>query len=93
MRLKLIETPAFTKVLESNEVAKLPLARVFKTSWRPLILGTFIMLATYVLFYLMTTFTLTYGTRAYVSGVPRADIDALMRLSREWLEKHRGLPA
>jgi metabolite-proton symporter len=64
VRLKLIETPAFTKVIESNEVAKLPLARVFKTSWRPLILGTFIMLATYVLFYLMTTFTLTYGTRA-----------------------------
>ena len=64
VRLKLIETPAFTKVLESNEVAKLPLARVFKTSWRQLILGTFIMLATYVLFYLMTTFTLTYGTRA-----------------------------
>jgi len=63
VRLKLIETPAFTKVIESNEVAKLPLARVFKTSWRPLILGTFIMLATYVLFYLMTTFTLTYGTR------------------------------
>jgi metabolite-proton symporter len=63
VRLKLIETPAFTKVLESKEVAKLPLARVFKTSWRPLILGTFIMLATYVLFYLMTTFTLTYGTR------------------------------
>ena len=64
VRLKLIETPAFTKVIESNEVAKLPLARVFKTSWRHLILGTFIMLATYVLFYLMTTFTLTYGTRA-----------------------------
>ncbi|MET4137402.1 MFS transporter [Pseudarthrobacter sp. PvP090] len=64
VRLKLIETPAFTKVLESNEVAKLPLARVFKSSWRQLILGTFIMLATYVLFYLMTTFTLTYGTRA-----------------------------
>ncbi|WP_426766469.1 MFS transporter [Pseudarthrobacter sp. 1G09] len=64
VRLKLIETPAFTKVIESNEVAKLPLGRVFKTSWRQLILGTFIMLATYVLFYLMTTFTLTYGTRA-----------------------------
>jgi metabolite-proton symporter len=63
VRLKLIETPAFTKVLEYNEVAKLPLGRVFKTSWRQLILGTFIMLATYVLFYLMTTFTLTYGTR------------------------------
>ena len=70
VRLKLIETPAFTKVLESNEVAKLPLARVFKTSWRPLILGTFIMLATYVLFYLMTTFTLTYGTRPASAWTP-----------------------
>ena len=72
VRLKLIETPAFTKVLESNEVAKLPLARVFKTSWRPLILGTFIMLATYVLFYLMTTFTLTYGTKPTLAGAQAA---------------------
>ncbi|MDB5621299.1 MFS transporter, partial [Tardiphaga sp.] len=62
VRLKLVETPAFQKVVASGEVAKLPVARVFKTSWRPLILGTFIMLATYVLFYLMTAFTLTYGT-------------------------------
>ncbi|SMH46305.1 metabolite-proton symporter [Rathayibacter oskolensis] len=62
VRFKLVETPAFQKVVDSGEVAKLPLARVFVTSWRPLILGTFIMLATYVLFYLMTTFTLTYGT-------------------------------
>lgn len=64
VRLKLVETPAFQKVVDSGEVAKLPLARVFVGSWRPLILGTFIMLATYVLFYLMTTFTLTYGTTA-----------------------------
>jgi len=64
VRLKLVETPAFTKVVERGEVAKLPLARVLKTSWRPLILGTFIMLATYVLFYLMTAFTLSYGTTA-----------------------------
>jgi metabolite-proton symporter len=62
VRLKLIETPAFQKVVEQGAVAKLPLAQVFRSSWRPLILGTFIMLATYVLFYLMTTFTLTYGT-------------------------------
>ncbi|MBO0983462.1 MFS transporter [Rathayibacter sp. SD072] len=64
VRFKLVETPAFQKVVDNGEVAKLPLARVFVTSWRPLILGTFIMLATYVLFYLMTTFTLTYGTKA-----------------------------
>lgn len=76
VRLKLIETPAFTKVLESNEVAKLPLGRVFKTSWRPLILGTFIMLATYVLFYLMTTFTLTYGTKPTLAGAQAAAVKA-----------------
>ena len=33
-------------------------ASVFKNHWRQLILGTFFMLATYVLFYLMTTFSL-----------------------------------
>lgn len=72
VRLKLIETPAFTKVLESKEVAKLPVGRVFTTSRRPLILGTFIMLATYVLFYLMTTFTLTYGTKPTLAGAQAA---------------------
>ncbi|WAH98318.1 MFS transporter [Arthrobacter sp. MMS18-M83] len=76
VRLRLIETPAFTKVLESNEVAKLPIGRVFKKSWRPLILGTFIMLATYVLFYLMTTFTLTYGTKPTLAGAQAAAVKA-----------------
>ncbi|MBT1002513.1 MHS family MFS transporter [Paenarthrobacter sp. DKR-5] len=68
VRLKLVETPAFQKVIDAGEVTKLPVGRVFKTSWRPLILGTFIMLATYVLFYLMTTFTLTYGTTPATAG-------------------------
>ncbi|TBN55393.1 MFS transporter [Glaciihabitans arcticus] len=76
VRLKLVETPAFTKVVERGEVAKLPLARVFKTSWRPLILGTFIMLATYVLFYLMTAFTLSYGTTASSLDAAKAAAEA-----------------
>jgi metabolite-proton symporter len=70
VRFRLVETPAFQKVVEKGEVARVPLASVFKTSWRPLILGTFIMLATYVLFYLMTTFTLTYGTAKTDAAVP-----------------------
>ncbi|HEY5907292.1 MAG TPA: DUF4381 domain-containing protein, partial [Vicinamibacteria bacterium] len=36
---------------------------------------------------------MAYGTTTFVSGVPRADIDALMRLSREWIEKHRRVAA
>ncbi|RFA08380.1 MFS transporter [Subtercola boreus] len=70
VRFKLVETPAFQKVIDSGEVAKVPVARVFKSSWRPLILGTFIMLATYTLFYLMTTYTLTYGTTAITAATP-----------------------
>jgi MFS family permease len=64
VRFRLVESPAFTSVVEKGGIARIPLGRVFRTSWRQLILGTFIMLATYVLFYLMTTFTLSYGTTA-----------------------------
>jgi metabolite-proton symporter len=64
VRLKLVETPAFSKSKASGATARLPLGRVFRFNWRQLILGTFIMLATYVLFYFMTTFTLSYGTTA-----------------------------
>jgi metabolite-proton symporter len=62
VRLKLVETPVYQRSLERGERVRVPLAAVVTRSWRPLILGTFIMLATYVLFYFMTTFTLTYGT-------------------------------
>ena len=70
VRFRLVETPVFARVLETKNVARLPLGRVLRTNWRQLLLGTFIMLATYVLFYLMTTFTLTYGT------TPRTAADA-----------------
>src|SRR5699024_10004259 len=40
---------------------KAPLKDVFAKSWWALILGTFIMYATYVLFYLMTTWILSYA--------------------------------
>ena len=72
VRLKLVETPAFQKAVDTGNVSKLPLGRVFRFSWRQMIAGTFIMLATYVLFYLMTTFTLTYGTAAKTEEAARA---------------------
>ncbi|TFC92110.1 MULTISPECIES: MFS transporter [Cryobacterium] len=70
VRLRLVESDAFTKVVATKRVEKLPLAAVFTSHWRQLILGTFIMLATYVLFYLMTTFTLGYGRGATDAPVP-----------------------
>jgi uncharacterized protein DUF4381 len=33
---------------------------------------------------------LAYGTATYVASVPRAELDALVRLSREWLERHHA---
>ena len=62
VRLKLIESASFQKVQNEGKVVKLPLGTTFRLHWRRLILGTFIMFATYVLFYFMTAFTLTYGT-------------------------------
>jgi len=61
VRLRLVESSAFTNAKEQGRVQKTPLVSVFKLHWRKLILGTFFMLATYVLFYLMTTFSLSYG--------------------------------
>lgn len=61
VRFKLHETPSFQRTKARGEVVKAPVLEVFRTSWRDLIRGTFIMLATYTLFYLMTTWILSYA--------------------------------
>ena len=61
IRLNLVESTTFSKTVSAGKVVKLPLGEVVRKNWRELILGTFYMLATYVLFYLMTTFSLSYG--------------------------------
>ncbi|WXL25136.1 MFS transporter [Ectopseudomonas mendocina] len=61
IRMNLVESPSFTKTQNQGKVVKLPLTEVTRKHWRELVLGTFYMLATYVLFYLMTTFSLSYG--------------------------------
>ncbi len=61
VRLKLEETPVFSRAVARGEKLKTPLATVFRNNSKELVLGTFIMLATYVLFYLMTTWILSYA--------------------------------
>lgn len=63
VRLKLVESDAFKKAEAKGTIRKLPVLEAFRTYWWQMILGTFLMLATYVLFYLMTNFTLTFGTK------------------------------
>lgn len=75
VRLHLVESEAFTKTVQKGKVQKVPLAAAFKLHSRELILGTFYMLATYVLFYLMTTFSLSYGRAATSAALPGLGYD------------------
>ena len=75
VRLHLVESQAFQKTVDDGRVHKVPLAAVFRNHGRELVLGTFYMLATYVLFYLMTTFSLSYGRAAVTARLPGLGYD------------------
>ena len=61
VRVKLHETPVFAGAVERGETLKAPLIQVFRVNFKELMLGTFIMVATYGLFYIMTTWILSYA--------------------------------
>jgi metabolite-proton symporter len=64
IRLKLTETPAFVRAIENEERVRVPFLRVISKHPLELALGTLAAVATFVLFYLMTVFTLSWGTTA-----------------------------
>ena len=72
VRLRLVESDSFTRAEKRGTLRKFPLGLALRRYWWRLILGTFIMLATYVLFYLMTSFTLSYGTKATTDAAQAA---------------------
>src|SRR5437879_981608 len=64
VRLRLVETPAFRHAIENNERVRVPALTVLTEHLRALLLGTCAATATFVLFYLMTVFSLSWGTSA-----------------------------
>jgi len=62
VRLKISETPEFQKAIDKEERVSVPIAKVFSEHKRNLVLGTFLALVTFVLFYIMTVFSLSWGT-------------------------------
>ena len=64
VRLRITETPDFLKVIEKNERVKVPVADVFVRHTRAIVLGTAASITTFLLFYLMTVFTLSWGVSA-----------------------------
>ncbi|MCD2256892.1 MHS family MFS transporter [Lactobacillus sp. CC-MHH1034] len=62
VRERMQETPVFRLAQQKKAVTKSPLKVVFKNSWRQILQGTFLMSGTYTLFYLLTTWSLTFAT-------------------------------
>ena len=68
VRFKLDETPVYTHSVAQGKRASAPLRDVFTKAWRPVIAGTFIMVGCYTLFYLVTTWILSFGIEDPESG-------------------------
>jgi metabolite-proton symporter len=64
VRLAIQETPVFREALNRRERVKVPILVVIREYPKLLVLGTMSALATFVLFYLMTVFALSWGTTA-----------------------------
>lgn len=62
VRLRISETPDFQKALEQDERVKVPMLTTLREHPFALVTGTFALVATFVLFYLMTVFALSWGT-------------------------------
>jgi metabolite-proton symporter len=64
VRLALTETPVFREAVSRRERVRMPMASVLRHHGGTVVAGTLVSLATFVLFYLMTVFTLAWGTTA-----------------------------
>ena len=62
VRLTLTETPVFQQALVRGERVEVPMLAVIRDYPKALLTGVVVSLATFVLFYLMTVFALSWGT-------------------------------
>jgi metabolite-proton symporter len=64
VRLTITETPVFRAAVKERETIRVPMFEVFRSHTKMLVVGTLSSIATFVLFYLMTVFALSWGTTA-----------------------------
>jgi len=64
VRLTITETPVFEASLRRSKPVGVPIVVIFRRHMRELIAGMLVCLATFVLYYLMTVFALSWGTSA-----------------------------
>jgi metabolite-proton symporter len=63
IRLRILETPAFTRVKEARTEARRPIVEVLQTQWKEVLLAMGARLAENGAFYIYTVFVLVYGTQ------------------------------
>jgi MFS family permease len=63
IRLRILETPAFTRLKQEGKVSHVPVLEVFRHYWREIILSALLRSAEQAPFYLFTTFLLAYGVK------------------------------
>jgi metabolite-proton symporter len=71
VRLQLTETPAFQRAIERAERVSVPILVLLRDHTRTVVLATLAAVTTFVVFYLMTVFTLAWGTTKL--GFPRQE--------------------
>ena len=90
VRLTLHESHVFVEAEENGKKLKAPVSVVFTKHFKPMVIGTFIMVATYSLFYIMTAFAQAYSrTPATLSeagypmglGIPANTFTGLLLIS------------
>ena len=90
VRLTLHESHVFVEAEEKGKKLKAPVSVVFTKHFKPMVIGTFIMVATYSLFYIMTAFAQAYSrTSATLSeagypmglGIPANTFTGLLLMS------------
>ncbi len=64
VRLTITETPVFRDAVHRRERVRVPMLTVLRQHFGTLVAGILVSLATFVLFYLMTVFALSWGTSA-----------------------------
>lgn len=80
VRVSLHETPVFAKIAKAGKQVKVPLGTLLSKHLKATVIGTFIMLATYTLFYIMTVYSMTFSTAAVPVGLGFSRNDVLWML-------------
>lgn len=62
VRLRITETPAFLEAQSKRAAVAVPIVTVFREHKAAMVAGTLIAISAFVIFYLMTVFTLSWGT-------------------------------